>query len=83
MTQHDAQKFLERAKSRRRQMIALSLRTVREGKRPVTLGLDPPEGFKPHCHSCPSEELMTPTTYGWRCTSCGMEVDRNLAPLHG
>ena len=38
MTQHDAKKFLERAKS---------------------------------------------PTYGWRCTSCGMEVDRNLAPLHG
>lgn len=81
MTQVDAQKFLEQAKSRRRQMIALELQTVRDVKRPVTLGLDPPEGFAPLCHACPSTDKMSPTANGWRCDNCGAQVDKNCAAL--
>ena len=82
MTQHDAQKFLEQAKRRRAAMVALAIDCVRRGAKAVSLGCDPPPNFRPSCFACPSEELMTPTTYGWRCDHCGSEVDRNLAPLN-
>lgn len=83
MSQLNIERFIEQAKLRRKAMIALSLQAVRQVAHPVTLGLDPPEGFRPHCHSCPSEELMEDTGRGWRCDNCGSQVDRNLAPLNG